>query len=98
MRNEEITLIAQICTGATVNPKETVVFAEKKSVRQSEFYAAAAAPVGLKPELVFLVALVDFEEAATEQYDPAEIIYNERRYNIIRTYCKGADVEITVGR
>ena len=98
MKNEEITLIAKSCTGATVTPKETVVYAEKKSVRQSEFYAAASAPVGLKPELVFAVDALEFEEAATEQNDPAEIIYNKRHYNIIRTYCKGADVEITVGR
>lgn len=96
MRNEVITLIAKSCTGATVTPKETEVFAEKKSVRQSEFYAAAA--VGLKPELVFLVDEQDFTLAGTEQYDPTEIIYNERHYNIIRTFCKGADMEITVGR
>lgn len=96
MSNEVITLIAKSCTGATVESKETVVFAEKKSVRQSEFYAAAA--VGLKPELVFLVDERDFSMAATEKYDPAEILYNERHYNIIRTYCTGADVEITVGR
>lgn len=96
MRNEVITLIAKSCTGATVTPKKTEVFAEKKSVRQSEFYAAAA--IGLKPELVFLVDEQDFTLAGTEQNDPAEIIYNERRYNIIRTFCKGADVEITVGR
>lgn len=96
MKNEEITLIAKSCTGATVDTKKTEVFAEKKSVRQSEFYAAAA--VGLKPELVFLVDELDFRLAGTEQYDPAEILYNERHYNIIRTYCTGADVEITVGR
>lgn len=96
MRNEVITLIAKSCVGATVDTKKTEVFAEKKSVRQSEFYAAAA--IGLKPELVFLVDERDFSMAATEQYDPAEIIYGERQYNIIRTYCTGADVEITVGR
>ncbi len=96
MKNEEIVLVAKSCTGATVNEKKTTVFAEKKSVRQSEFYAAA--PVGLKPELVFVVDALDFEEAATEQNDPAEIFYGERHYNIIRTYCKGADMEITVGR
>lgn len=96
MRNEVITLIAKSCTGATVDTKKTEVFAEKKSVRQSEFYAAAA--VGLKPELVFLVDERDFSMAATEQYDPAEVIYGERHYNIIRAYCPGEDVEITVGR
>lgn len=96
MRNEVITLIAKSCTGATVDTKETEVFAEKKSVRQSEFYAAAA--VGLKPELVFLVDEQDFRLAGTEKYDPAEILYNERHYNIIRTFCKGEDMEITVGR
>jgi len=98
VKNEEIILIAKGCTGATVTPKKTPVFAEKKSVRQSEFYAAAAAPVGLKPELVFAVDAMEFEEAATEQYDPAEIIYKDRHYNIIRSFTIGADVEITVGR
>jgi hypothetical protein len=96
VRNEIITLIANSVSGANVTAKETVVFAEKKSVRQSEFYAATA--VGLKPELVFSVDVRDFETAATEQYDPTEILYNERHYNVIRTYCTGADIEITVGR
>ena len=96
MRNDVITLIANIVEGAKVSTKESVVFAEKKSVRQSEFYSAAA--VGLKPELVFSVDVRDFESAATEQHDPTEVIYNERHYNIIRTYCTGADMEITVGR
>ena len=96
MRNEIITLIANSTSGAEVTKKETVVFAEKKSVRQSEFYSAAA--VGLKPELVFSVEERDFESAATEQYDPTELIYNDRHYNVIRTYCTGANIEITVGR
>ena len=96
MRNDVVTLIAKSCTGATVTRKETQVFAEKKSVRQSEFYAAVA--VGLKPTLVFSVDTMDFEKAATEQEEPTEIMYNERKYIIIRTYCTGADTEITVGR
>lgn len=91
MKNEIIKLITKSCTGATVEHKETEVFAEKKSVRQSEFYAAQQ--VGLNPSLVFVIDVRDFESVKA----PVEVVYNEETYTVIRTYCTGENVEITVG-
>lgn len=91
MSNDVIVLVAKVADGANVSLKKTRVFAEKKSVRQSEFYAAYQ--VGLNPSLVFVVDARDFENAS----EPTEVIYNDKTYTIIRTYCTGATVEITVG-
>jgi hypothetical protein len=56
---------------------QTTVFADKASVRQSEFYQASAS--GLRPELMFIVPTVDY---AQQPY----AIWNSKRYKIIRTY------------
>ena len=59
------------------------VFADKQSIRQSEFYQAAA--TGLKPELMFVIR--------TEEYQNEEIVeYNDKKYNIIRTYDKNGEL------
>lgn len=61
---------------------EWEIFAERKSVRQSEYYQAAAQ--GLKPSVVF--------EMYTEEFKGAESIVNEGiEYSIIRTYQKTLD-------
>ena len=91
MRNDVITLISKSCTGATVSQKKMTVFAVKKSVRQSEFYAAQQ--VGLNPSAVFEIDVRDFETAS----EPTELIHNDKHYTIIRTYEKEETVEITVG-
>ncbi len=63
------------------------VFANKKGVRQSEFYQASA--TGLKPELVFVVR--------SEEYSNDERLkHNNKEYAIVRTYDKGETTEITV--
>jgi SPP1 family predicted phage head-tail adaptor len=63
------------------------VFANKKGVRQSEFYQASA--TGLKPELVFVVR--------SEEYKNDERLkHNNKEYAIVRTYDKGETTEITV--
>lgn len=55
------------------------IFADKKSIRQSEFYQASA--TGLKPELMF--------EVWTDEYQNEEALYyNGKKYKIIRTYDK----------
>lgn len=59
------------------NISETMVFAKKKSVRQSEFYQAAAN--GLKPEITF-------EIHAFEYNDEKKLRYNDKLYNVIRTF------------
>ena len=76
--------------GSTVddwgNPIESLeeweVFAERKSVRQSEFYQAAAQ--GMKPSVVF--------EIYTEEFREAESILSEGiEFSIIRTFQKTLD-------
>lgn len=63
------------------------VFANKKSVRQSEYYQAAT--VGLRPELVFEIHGEDFEGEEM-------LRYNGKEYAIIRVYDKGGSLELTV--
>ena len=54
------------------------VFAEVKSVRQSEFYSAAMA--NIRPTCVFVLADKD------DYRDEKQIRYNGRTYDVIRTY------------
>ncbi len=66
----------------------TEVYANKRSVRQSEYYEAAN--LGLKPELVF--------EVNSFEYDVHEKIqYDGKTFEILRAYEKGEIVELTVG-
>lgn len=66
------------------------LFANRKSVRQSEHYQAAA--VGLKPEAVFVLRTADYEG---EQ----GLIYRGIRFDVLRTSEKGPDfIEVTVAR
>lgn len=61
------------------------VFAEKKSVRQSEFYQAAA--TGLKPEIAF--------EIWSREYQQEQLLdYEGILYTIIRTFKKGEITEL----
>ena len=69
------------------NPIETetsiTVFAEKKSIRQSEFYQAAAS--GLKPEIMFVIRSIDYNNAP-------KLSYNGKTYTIIRTFEKNGEL------
>jgi SPP1 family predicted phage head-tail adaptor len=67
------------------------VYANKKSIRQSEFYQAAN--VGLKPELVFEVHSFEFENDEKVRY-PAGV--DGKVFSIIRTYDKGESIELTL--
>jgi len=66
----------------------TTVFADKKSVRQSEFYAAAN--VGLRPELMFIVHAHEYDGHEMLRYPTSA----GREYDIIRTYEKDDLVEM----
>jgi SPP1 family predicted phage head-tail adaptor len=57
--------------------KNDFIFANKKSVRQSEFYQAAA--VGLKPEITFEIHPYEYNGECMLEY-------NGKTYNVIRTY------------
>lgn len=62
--------------------KGPIVFADKQSIRQSEFYQAAA--VGLKPELTFIIRTCEYNQ------EP-QLEFNSKTYNIIRTYEKDSE-------
>ena len=64
-------------------PIEHEVFADKQSVRQSEFYQAAA--TGLRPELMFVVRTIEYN-------GETKLKYNGKEYSIIRTYDKDGEL------
>ncbi len=59
------------------------VFANKKSIRQNEFYQAAAS--GLKPEIMFEIRSIEYN-------GEKKLIYNNKEYVIIRTYDKNNEI------
>lgn len=63
--------------------EETKIFVNKKSIRQSEYYQALS--TGLKPEIMFEVRTIEYEDEKT-------IKYNDTIYNIIRAYSKNGEV------
>jgi len=70
--------------GDTVlTPIEKEVFVNKKSIRQSEYYQALS--TGLKPELMFEVKSIDYEDEET-------ISYENKAYNIMRVFSKNGEV------
>lgn len=61
------------------------VFANRKSVRQSEFYAASMA--GLRPEVMFEIRSIEYQGERA-------LRYHGRRHDIIRTYDRGEITEL----
>ena len=60
-----------------------LVYCNKKSIRQSEFYQAQAQ--GFKPELMF--------EIRSEEYRGEEYLdFNKKRYRILRTYDRNGEL------
>ena len=65
---------------------KTMRFARLKSIGQTEFYQAQAQ--GLKPEIKFVLAdYLDYN-------DQEEVVYNNFRYKVLRTYRTGNEIEI----
>lgn len=60
-------------------PSKRTVFANKKSIRQSEFYQAHAQ--GIRPEVMFEVRVIDYADETRLEYD-------SKVYFIVRTYSK----------
>ena len=69
--------------------KWTEVYANRKSVRQSEFYDAAN--VGLKPEVVYEVHSFEFDNHERVKVGTTE-------YEILRVYEHNDITELTLGR
>lgn len=68
--------------------KWRTVFADKKAIRQSEFYAADNA--GLKPEATF--------EIYAHEYAGDEMVkWNDKTFAILRTYEKKTTTELICG-
>jgi SPP1 family predicted phage head-tail adaptor len=64
-------------------PVKRTVYADKQSIRQSEFYQAAA--TGLRPEIMFVIRSIDYNQ------EP-KLEYNSKTYSIIRTYDKDGEL------
>ena len=61
----------------------STIFANKKSIRQSEFYQAHA--TGLRPELSFIIREADYSQQPALEYDSKD-------YRIIRTFSKNGEL------
>ena len=71
------------------------VFAEVKSISQSEFYQAEA--VGLKPEIKFVLSdFADYEGEKILSYTPFGGVAED--YTILRTYRNKLNLEIVAKR
>lgn len=73
-------------------PVDTVtyrsVFADKQSVRQTEFYEAKQ--LDLAPEVMFVVRSIEFQN---DEF----VRWKDKPYRIIRTFDKGETIELVVG-
>lgn len=100
VHNDEAKLVTLVANGATVNRIETEVWCTKKSVSYKEFYAAVE--VGINPIYIFEVDTDEYMEAVItdasgKKTRPTELIFDDEKFNIIRTYEKvGGLIEITV--
>lgn len=76
-----------VAVNAIGDPVETPttreVYANKQSIRQNEFYQAAA--TGLRPEIMFVVRTIDYQ-------GERKLTHGTTTYNIIRTYDKGGEL------
>ena len=78
--------------GAEIDDEPTLreVMANRKSVRQTEFYQAHA--VGIKPEIVFEIQAIEYEQEQT-------LLHEGTTYHVVRTYSKnGETIELVCSR
>ena len=92
IRAEQITFITEPAHGAfeAYTASTWTVFAEVRSVKQSEFYKALND--GIEPTFTFV--LTDYAD-----YDGSKLVkYNDKYYDVVRTYTPvdGQTIEITV--
>ena len=74
---------------------ERNVFAEVKSIGQSEFYQAHA--TGLKPEIKFVIAdFADYQDEKIISYQPYGGVKED--YTVLRTYRNKINLEIVCKR
>lgn len=73
---------------ATRTEEQRMVYADIKSVGRNEFYKAKNA--GIEPTYVF--ELSDYSEYGGEKL----VIYDGKRYKVVRTYVSDMRIELTV--
>lgn len=74
---------------------ERVIFADLRSITQSEFYQAQA--TGLKPEIKFVIAdFLDYQNEKKILYTPFNGV--EEEYTVLRTYRDGNQLELVCKR
>ena len=101
MYNSIIKLIKETSTvdeygDKVVTTSERTIFAELKSIGQTEFYQATAN--GFKPELKFVIAdYLDYQGEKQLKYQEFNSD-KEETYEVIRTYRNGTSLEITCGK
>lgn len=101
MYNSIIKLIKETSTvdeygDKVVTTSERTIFAELKSIGQTEFYQAKAN--GFKPELKFVIAdYLDYQGEKQLKYQEFNSD-KEETYEVIRTYRNGTSLEITCGK
>jgi SPP1 family predicted phage head-tail adaptor len=96
MRMDEQVTLRSTTTGAdgngaaTTTNVDTVVFAEKQSVKRQEYYASQAA--GIKADVVFVVNADDYTDQMT-------VLYGATVYKVTRAYQIGRGrVELTCAK
>lgn len=100
MFDDTIILVSETDTvdeyGDTVSTTtERQIFAEVKSIGQTEFYQAQA--VGLKPEIKFVIAdFADYQNEKVLKYTPFN--GTEELYTILRTFRTNNRLEIVCKR
>ena len=91
IRAEVISLVSETPEAhgvfATISETSRDVFAEIRSVGYNEFYAAKSA--GIEPSIVFV--LQDYMEYNGEKV----VLYDSKRYRVVRTYTNGQTIELT---
>lgn len=80
-----------------VTKKKTEVFVTLKSIAHTEFYEALRA--GIKPRLIAMMYVQEYEEAFFEKNPPTHIVIDNVPYRIVREYQTDIDhTELTLER
>lgn len=100
MYNDVIVLVSEEKTvdeygDTVVTTTERTVFAQLKSISQSEFYQAQAA--GLKPEIKFVLSdFLEYKNEKIVKYTPFS--GEEEIYTVLRTYRANNELELVCKR
>lgn len=93
IRDDVLYLVTESPTGHGVfdDPEEvlTLCYCRVESVTRNEYYRAMSN--GIEPQLVFVLS--EYADYNGQKI----VIYNNKRYRVIRTYVSDNSIELTVG-